>query len=155
MRCFFAPALARKASLCYHDAVFAITQYSHEKGGYLVHLQESGEMYLETIYILSLESRHVRAIDVGEYMGYSKPSVSRAMGLLKNGGYVTADKDGFLSLTEAGCEIAEKIYERHTVLADLLVRLGVDQETAVEDACRIEHVISDQSFQAIKQHVKF
>ena len=119
-----------------------------------MHLQESGEMYLETIYILSLESRYVRAIDVGEYMGYSKPSVSRAMGLLKNGGYVTADENGFLSLTEAGREIAEKIYERHTVLTDVLVHLGVDRETAVEDACRIEHVISDQSFQAIKQHIK-
>ena len=119
-----------------------------------MHLQESGEMYLETIYILSLESSHIRAIDVGECMGYSKPSVSRAMGLLKNGGYVTADADGFLSLTEAGREIAEKIYERHTVLTDVLVHLGVDRETAVEDACRIEHVISDQSFQAIKQHIK-
>lgn len=119
-----------------------------------MHLQESGEMYLETIYILSLESHYVRAIDVGEYMGYSKPSVSRAMGLLKNGGYVTADENGFLSLTEAGREIAEKIYERHTVLTDVLVHLGVDRETAVEDACRIEHVISDQSFQAIKQHIK-
>ena len=119
-----------------------------------MHLQESGEMYLETIYILSLESRYVRAIDVGEYMGYSKPSVSRAMGLLKNGGYVTADENGFLSLTEAGREIAEKIYERHTVLTDVLVHLGVDRETAVEDACRIEHVISDQSFQAIKHHIK-
>ena len=119
-----------------------------------MHLQESGEMYLETIYILSQKHPNVRAVDVGEYMGYSKPSVSRAMGLLKNGGYVTADENGFLSLTEAGREIAEKIYERHTVLTDVLVHLGVDRETAVEDACRIEHVISDQSFQAIKQHIK-
>ena len=119
-----------------------------------MHLQESGEMYLETIYVLSRTSNTVRSIDVGEYMGYSKPSVSRAMGLLKNGGYVTADENGFLSLTEAGREIAEKIYERHTVLTDVLVHLGVDRETAVEDACRIEHVISDQSFQAIKQHIK-
>ena len=117
-------------------------------------LKESGEMYLETIYVLSKKNPFVRAIDVGEYMGYSKPSVSRAMGLLKNGGYVTADENGFLSLTEAGREIAEKIYERHTVLTDVLVHLGVDRETAVEDACRIEHVISDQSFQAIKQHIK-
>lgn len=119
-----------------------------------MHLQESGEMYLETIYVLSRTSNTVRSIDVGEYMGYSKPSVSRAMGLLKNGGYVTADENGFLSLTEAGREIAEKIYERHTVLTDVLVHLGVDRETAVADACRIEHVISDQSFQAIKQHIK-
>ncbi|MGN0977455.1 MAG: metal-dependent transcriptional regulator [Faecousia sp.] len=119
-----------------------------------MHLQESGEMYLETIYILSQKSSFVRAIDVGEYMGYSKPSVSRAMGLLKQGGYVTADSDGFLSLTESGLEIASKIYERHTVLRDLLIRLGVDAETAATDACRIEHVISDQSFQAIRAHVE-
>ena len=119
-----------------------------------MHLQESGEMYLETIYVLSLKSRYVRAIDVGEYMGYSKPSVSRAMGLLKQGGYVTADGDGYLSLTEAGREIAAKIYERHTVLTDLLMRLGVDEKTAAEDACRIEHVISDQSFQAVKRHTE-
>ena len=119
-----------------------------------MHLQESGEMYLETIYVLSLKSRYVRAIDVGEYMGYSKPSVSRAMGLLKQGGYVTADGDGSLSLTEAGREIAAKIYERHTVLTDLLMRLGVDEKTAAEDACRIEHVISDQSFQAVKRHTE-
>ena len=117
-------------------------------------LQESGEMYLETILILLQKQTAVRSVDVGEYMGYSKPSVSRAMGLLKNGGYVITDEDGFLSLTEAGREIAEKIYERHTVLTDVLVHLGVDRETAVEDACRIEHVISDQSFQAIKQHIK-
>lgn len=119
-----------------------------------MHLQESGEMYLETIYILSQQSRYVRAIDVGEYMGYSKPSVSRAMGLLKSGGYVTADENGFLSLTDIGLETASKIYERHTVLRDLLIRLGVDEETAAEDACRIEHVISDKSFQAIKRHTE-
>ena len=119
-----------------------------------LNLQESGEMYLETIYILSRENPHVRAIDVGEYMGYSKPSVSRAMGLLKQGGYVTADADGYLSLTGDGLAVAEKIYERHTVLADLLTRLGVDRETAVADACRMEHVISDQTFQAIKHHVE-
>ena len=116
-------------------------------------LQESGEMYLETIYILSKTSKAVRSIDVGEYMGYSKPSVSRAMGLLKNGGYVIMDESGFLTLTDAGREVAEKIYERHTVLTDYLMRLGVDEETATEDACRIEHVISDTSFAAIKQYV--
>lgn len=119
-----------------------------------MHLQESGEMYLETIYILSKKNGYVRAIDVSEYMGFSKPSVSRAMGLLKTGGYVTADEHGYLSLTDIGLETAEKIYERHTVLTDLLVRLGVDEETAAEDACRIEHVISEKSFQAIKGHVK-
>lgn len=117
-------------------------------------LQESGEMYLETILILSLKSAHVRSIDVGEYMGFSKPSVSRAMGLLKRGGYVVMDGDGYLSLTEAGREVAEKIYERHRILTEILVRLGVDEQTAAEDACKMEHDISDKSFQAIKDHVK-
>ena len=117
-----------------------------------MHLQESGEMYLETIYILSLESRYVRAIDVGEYMGYSKPSVSRAMGLLKNGGYVTADENGFLSLTEAGREIAEKIYERHTVLTRFLTQLGVPEDIAAADACKVEHVLSEETFACIKAH---
>ena len=119
-----------------------------------MNLQESGEMYLETIYILSRKSSTVRAIDVGEYMGYSKPSVSRAMGLLKQAGYVTADTDGFLTLTQSGREVASKIYERHTVLQNLLMRLGVDEKTAAADACRMEHVISDQSFQAIRRHVE-
>lgn len=86
-------------------------------------------------------------------MGYSKPSVSRAMGLLKQSGHVTVDKDGFLSLTELGRETASKIYERHTVLRDMLIHLGVPEETATADACRIEHVISDVSFQAIRQHI--
>ena len=116
-------------------------------------IQESGEMYLETIYVLSKKGP-VRAIDVGEYMGYSKPSVSRAMGLLKNGGYVVADKDGYLSLTEEGLEIAEKIFERHTLITGFLIKLGVDKDTASEDACRIEHHISDTSFEAIKNYVK-
>lgn len=116
-------------------------------------LQESGEMYLETIYVLSKKSRFVRAIDVGEYMGYSKPSVSRAVGILKSGGYITVDKDGFITLTEAGLERATTIYERHTVLTAMLVGLGVDEETAAADACRMEHVISDKSFQAIKTHI--
>ena len=99
-----------------------------------MHLQESGEMYLETIYILSKKSSSVRSIDVGEYMGYSKPSVSRAVGILKKGGYVVMDKDGYLSLTDSGLEIANKIYERHTTLTEFLVRLGVDKDAAVEDA---------------------
>lgn len=117
-----------------------------------MHIQESGEMYLETIHILS-QKGPVRAIDVGEYMGYSKPSVSRAMGLLKSGGYVTADKDGFLSLTDIGLEVAMKIFERHNLITDFLIRLGVDEETASEDACKIEHHISDTSFEAIKNYV--
>ena len=117
-----------------------------------VHLQDSGEMYLETIYILSAKSSSVRSVDVGEYMGYSKPSVSRAVGILKKGGYVVTDKDGYLSLTDAGTEVAKKIYERHTVLTEFLVRLGVSRETAVEDACRMEHDISDETFEALKRH---
>lgn len=116
-----------------------------------MHLQESGEMYLETILILSRKKSTVRAIDVGEYMGYSKPSVSRALGLLKDGGYVTADKDGFLSLTELGYETAEKILSRHKIITEFLVKLGVSPETASTDACKIEHVISDESLEAIKK----
>lgn len=118
----------------------------------IMQIQESGEMYLETIYVLS-EKGPVRAIDVGEYMGYSKPSVSRAMGLLKSGGYVAADKDGYLTLTDVGAEVAKKIFERHTLITDFLIRLGVDKETATEDACRIEHHISDASIEAIKKHI--
>ncbi len=109
-------------------------------------------MYLETILVLSKKSGAVRSIDVGEYMGYSKPSVSRAIGLLKNGGYVTASAEGFLVLTDIGKEVAEKIYERHRVLSEFLVRIGVDPETAAEDACKIEHDISDISFEAIKRY---
>ena len=116
-------------------------------------LQESGEMYLETIYVLSQKYKDVRAIDVGEYMDYSKPSVSRAVGLLKSGGYLVADELGHLSLTEAGTEVAEKIYERHTLLTRYLRMLGVGAETAAEDACKMEHIISDESFNAIKNHV--
>lgn len=117
-----------------------------------MHLQESGEMYLETILVLTSQSPHVRAIDVGEYMGYSKPSVSRAMGLLKNGGYIKVDENGYITLLEPGREVAEMIYERHTLLTQFLTRLGVSPEVASEDACRLEHVISDESFQAIKRH---
>ena len=117
-----------------------------------MHLQESGEMYLETILVLTRQSPHVRAIDVGEYMGYSKPSVSRAMGLLKNGGYIKVDENGFITLLEPGREVAEMIYERHTLLTQYLIRLGVSPEVAAEDACKLEHVISDESFQAIKRH---
>lgn len=119
-----------------------------------MHLQESGEMYLESILVLSKKSTAVRAIDVCEYMGYSKPSVSRALGLLKEGGYVIADKNGFLSLTDAGLEVAEKIYARHTEITEFLVRLGVSPEVASEDACKIEHVLSDESFEAIKRHAQ-
>ena len=117
-------------------------------------LQESGEMYLETIYMLSKTMDPVRSVDVGEHMGYSKPSVSRAVGLLKNGGYLVVEENGALRLTEEGHAIAEKIYTRHTILTALLVRLGVDQKTAAEDACRMEHAISDASFEAIQKHMQ-
>ncbi len=116
-----------------------------------MHLQESGEMYLETIHVLS-KNGNVRSLDVAEYMGYSKPSVSRAVKLLKNGGFITVDADGYLSLTDAGRDVAEKIFERHTIITALLTRLGVDAETAAEDACKIEHAISDTSFEAIKNY---
>ncbi len=116
-------------------------------------LQESGQMYLETIFVLSGQKPMVRSIDVGEYMGYSKPSVSRAIGLLKSGGFVTVDDDGALHLTESGRAVAEKIYERHTILTKMLIGLGVDPKVAAEDACKMEHVISDESFSAIKYHI--
>ena len=117
-------------------------------------LQESGEMYLETIYILSKTMDTVRSIDVVEHMGYSKPSVSRAVGLLKNGGYLTVEDNGGLHLTEAGRQIGEKIYARHTTLTHLLIRLGVDPETASTDACRMEHAISDTTFEALQKHAQ-
>ncbi|MBQ6832291.1 MAG: metal-dependent transcriptional regulator [Oscillospiraceae bacterium] len=117
-------------------------------------IQESGEMYLESIYVLSQKNPQVRSVDVGEYLGYSKPSVSRAVGLLKTGGYITVDKEGHLKLTEEGLQIAKKIYDRHTLISRLLERLGVDPEVAAADACKIEHAISDQSFEAIKAYMK-
>lgn len=116
-------------------------------------LQESGEMYLETIHILTKTMPTVRSVDIGEYMGYSKPSVSRAVGLLKSGGYISVDKDGFITLTDTGLALAEKIYDRHKVLTKILTSLGVSEETAAEDACRIEHVISDESFEAMKKYL--
>ena len=113
-------------------------------------VHESGEMYLEAILVLSQKNGFVRSIDVSEYLGYSKPSVSRAVGLLKAGEYIAVDPDGSIMLTERGQQIAEKIYERHTVLSELLVRMGVSRETAAADACKLEHAISDESFEAIK-----
>ena len=116
-------------------------------------IQESGEMYLESIYVLHKKHGHVRAVDVAEYMGYSKPSVSRAMGLLKNGALIEIARDGAITLTAAGVAVAEKIYARHTVLAQMLEMMGVDAEVAAEDACRLEHAISDASFEAIQKFV--
>ena len=116
-------------------------------------LKESGEMYLETIYVLSQRKGFVRSIDVGEEMGYSKPSVSRAVGILRDGGYITVAHDGGLHLTEAGLEVAQRTYERHTVLSEFFIRLGVDEETATNDACKIEHVISSSTFAALKKYL--
>ncbi|MBQ8433950.1 MAG: metal-dependent transcriptional regulator [Clostridia bacterium] len=115
-------------------------------------LRESGQMYLEAIYVLSQKNENIRAIDVGAYLGYSKPSVSRAVGILKRHDYIVVDDDGFIVMTQKGKDSAEKVYERHTVLTKMLMALGIDEKTATEDACRMEHVISDQSFDAIKKH---
>jgi len=117
-------------------------------------MHESAEMYLETIYNLSLSRPFVRSIDVAEALSYSRPSVSRAVGLLKKNGYLKMDEEGLLTLTEDGMQLAKRIFERHTVLAAALEALGVDKETAAEDACKIEHDISDRSFEAIKAHMK-
>ena len=113
-------------------------------------IYESGQMYLETIYILSQKKSHVRAIDVGEQMGYSKPSVSRALSILKRDDYVSVDDTGGISLTAKGMEVAKTMYTRHTVLSQLLMRLGVDEKTATEDACKIEHVISENLLRQYK-----
>lgn len=117
-------------------------------------IQESGEMYLETIFVLSQKGNPVRSIDISEHMGYSKPSVSRAMGILRSGGYILVDKEGHIILTESGDRVARKIYERHTILSKMLRQLGVDEKTAADDACKMEHAISDASFEAIKKHMQ-
>ncbi len=119
-----------------------------------MYLHESAEMYLETIYVLSQKSGSVRSIDVAEKMGYSKPSVSRAVGLLKNGGYLTMGNDGYLTLTELGITTAKKIFERHTVLSEFLALVGVSDEIAAKDACKIEHVVSDETIMAIKKFIE-
>ena len=117
-------------------------------------IQESGEMYLETVLILSKTGQPVRAIDIGTHMGYSKPSVSRAISILRREGYLESDTNGYLSLTDCGRAVAEKIYERHNILTSLLVALGVEEEIAAEDACKMEHAISDRSLEQIKSFVK-
>ena len=116
-------------------------------------IHESGQMYLETIYLLLKKKSGVRAIDVGEHMGYSKPSVSRAMGILKKEELIEVDESGHITLTDKGEEIAKSMYERHTILSKLLLSVGVSEETAAEDACRIEHCISEETFEAIKQFI--
>ncbi len=115
-------------------------------------LQESGEMYLESIYVLSKEKNIVHAIDISEHLGYSKPSVSRAMGILKKGGYITVEDNGHILLTDEGLRVAQTMYERHTLITDFLISLGVDENTAAIDACKIEHVISEASFNAMKEY---
>lgn len=117
-------------------------------------IQESGEMYLETIHVLYKKTGAVRAIDVSEHMGYSKPSVSRAMGILRQAGYIEVDRNGYITLTDSGLEVANRMYERHTLLTKLFTSLGVDEETAVDDACKIEHHISEKSFEAIKKFIE-
>ena len=117
-------------------------------------LQESGEMYLETIYLLSKELPTVRAIDICDHRGVSKPSVSRAVGILKKGGYILCEENGGLVLTESGRIVAEKIYERHTVITKILLHLGVDKQTATDDACKLEHAMSEETFEAIQNHVQ-
>lgn len=117
-------------------------------------LKESGEMYLETIYILCKSKSSVRSIDVAEYMNFSRASVSRGIGLLKKQDFILMDRDGYITLTEKGNKTAEKIYERHTVISKMLMAMGIDEKTATEDACRIEHVISDKTFDAMKQHAE-
>ena len=116
-----------------------------------MHLQESGEMYLESILRLSEKLPVVRSIDISEYMGYSKPSVSRAVGLLKSGGYIVVENDGSIKLTDEGRNVAGKIYERHRILTGFLKNIGVSPETASEDACKIEHIISDETLEKIKE----
>ncbi|MBR3681320.1 MAG: metal-dependent transcriptional regulator [Clostridia bacterium] len=116
-------------------------------------LQESGQMYLETILILTSGGRAVRSIDVCEYMGFSKPSVSRAIGLLKSGGFITVDGDGYITLTDEGRLVATKTYERHRVITKFLVTIGVPEEIASADACKMEHHMSDESFEALKKHI--
>ena len=118
-----------------------------------MNLQESGQMYLEAIYVLLQKNERVRAIDICSYLGYTKPSVSRALGLLKKDEYIHVDDEGYITMTQAGKDVAEQLYERHTVLTNMLMALGVDEETATEDACRIEHVISKETFEAIKQYM--
>ena len=117
-------------------------------------MQESGEMYLESILVLSKKGAPVRSLDVAKYLGVSKPSVSRAMGLLKTGDYISIDDQGYITLKDEGLKIAKKIYERHVLITELLTDIGVDIKTAEEDACRIEHVISDKTFKALKKHIK-
>ena len=124
-----------------------------DEGSVIMSIQESGEMYIETIYVLTKQSDRVRSIDVCDKMGYSKPSVSRAIGILKRDGYINVDSSGYITLTESGIHVAERIYERHTILAEFLVSIGVSRDTASLDACKMEHILSDEAFEAIKKSI--
>lgn len=117
-----------------------------------MNIHASGEDYLEAVLMLQKKMGMVRSVDLARHMGFSKPSISHAVGVLRNGGFLTVDEDGFLHLTDMGREIAEKIYERHQFFTEQLVAAGVDQETAEQDACRIEHAISDKSFQKLRDN---
>jgi len=117
-------------------------------------IQESGEMYLETILVLKNKNGIVRSIDIANHTGYSKPSVSRAMGILKDGGFIDVDKEGTITLTDFGEEVARRIYERHVILTEFFVKLGVDSEIAAEDACKIEHDISEETFEKMKEYMQ-
>lgn len=116
-------------------------------------IQESAENYLETILMIKEEKGLVRSIDIAHHLDFSKPSISRAMSLLRTNGYITMDKDGYIELTPEGLEIANRIYERHRLLTQWLIRLGVDPKVAQADACRIEHDISAETFQKLKDHI--
>jgi Mn-dependent DtxR family transcriptional regulator len=117
-------------------------------------VHESVEMYLETIHVLGLRGNHVRSIDIVNELEYSKPSVSVAMKNLRTKGYILTDKDGYITLTAKGRKIAETMYERHIAISEWLIFLGVDKKTAVNDACKMEHVMSEKSFTAIKKHIE-
>jgi len=120
----------------------------------LMKIHASGEDYLEAVLVLQQEKGMVRSVDLARHMGFSKPSISHAVGVLRDGGFLTVDKDGFLHLTDIGREVAEKIYERHLFFTEQLIAAGVDRETAEQDACRIEHAISETSFEKLKEKVK-
>ena len=117
-------------------------------------IHASGEDYLEAVLVLQQEKGMVRSVDLARHMGFSKPSISHAVGVLRDGGFLTVDKDGFLHLTDIGREVAEKIYERHLFFTEQLIAAGVDRETAEQDACRIEHAISETSFEKLKEQAK-
>lgn len=119
-----------------------------------MNIQESGEMYLETILVLSKKSTHVRSIDICEYMGFSKPSVSRAVNLLKKNGFIEIDAFGYITLTAQGEKHATKIYERHNILKNFLISVGVNEKTASVDACKMEHCISDETFAKLKEYIE-